>query len=666
MAAELNVKIGADVSGAVQGMSLVQQRVQALEGSIKYFQDKLANTQSQKFYAFALEQIAKKKQELAQITRATGGALDKSNDSTRRATQSMTDLSRVVQDAPYGFIGIANNINPLVESFGRLKKETGSTGGAFKALVGSLAGPAGIGIAISVVTSLLVAFGDKLFSSSKKSQEYTDALSKISTEQKILTGEVLTSAEAEKKQTEELQKQASALQKLNELIKRSSLSYAQRSSEAAASVSEEIALVNALASVVQNQSLSYEQRNNALQKLKAINQTYFGDLKLEENSLSSLTSKVKEYTSALISQEVVKRYTKDIADLTVANTNSSKSIDELKTKALELNNELQKTPKYVKTYVTTGGVTATVTELMDLNPEYKKLSDNIKSVNSEISSQVVALDKGQKAAAGLTDDLNSAVAEASKFKSPEIKPPKIDKVKIEKEDIKRNFQNLFSRLDLNIEIENPVIKALKSPEIISESEQIGRLINENIRKNLKPIQTDTIAPNVSDAIANQKKLLEEQLTVAQNVASGISSSFSQAFGSILEGQNVFTALGNALKGFVLELVQATIKALIFRAIVNAFVPGGVQAIGATGIANLLGFRANGGPVTGRSPYIVGERGPELFVPSVSGNILPNNQLGSFNGRPAFAGSMGGRSIVRGNDILLSYARTQRSQNRVNA
>ena len=41
--------------------------------------------------------------------------------------------------------------------------------------------------------------------------------------------------------------------------------------------------------------------------------------------------------------------------------------------------------------------------------------------------------------------------------------------------------------------------------------------------------------------------------------------------------------------------------------------------------DLLGglFRAEGGPVTGGQPYIVGERGPELFVPSGTGSIIPN-------------------------------------------
>jgi hypothetical protein len=51
----------------------------------------------------------------------------------------------------------------------------------------------------------------------------------------------------------------------------------------------------------------------------------------------------------------------------------------------------------------------------------------------------------------------------------------------------------------------------------------------------------------------------------------------------------------------------------------------------------VGARAAGGPVMGGSPYIVGERGPELFVPNVSGMIVPNHDLRSGRG--------GGGSIV---------------------
>lgn len=45
----------------------------------------------------------------------------------------------------------------------------------------------------------------------------------------------------------------------------------------------------------------------------------------------------------------------------------------------------------------------------------------------------------------------------------------------------------------------------------------------------------------------------------------------------------------------------------------------------------IAFRAKGGPVASGSPYIVGEQGPELFVPRASGAIVPNDALGGSGG-----------------------------------
>ena len=39
------------------------------------------------------------------------------------------------------------------------------------------------------------------------------------------------------------------------------------------------------------------------------------------------------------------------------------------------------------------------------------------------------------------------------------------------------------------------------------------------------------------------------------------------------------------------------------------------------------FMAKGGPVRSGNSYVVGERGPELFTPGVSGRITPNHALG---------------------------------------
>jgi hypothetical protein len=65
----------------------------------------------------------------------------------------------------------------------------------------------------------------------------------------------------------------------------------------------------------------------------------------------------------------------------------------------------------------------------------------------------------------------------------------------------------------------------------------------------------------------------------------------------------------------------------------------LQLFGGGGVfGNLLGIpapvpgaRAVGGPVMAGAPYVVGERGPELFVPSGPGTVIPNNRLGGSGG-----------------------------------
>jgi hypothetical protein len=55
-------------------------------------------------------------------------------------------------------------------------------------------------------------------------------------------------------------------------------------------------------------------------------------------------------------------------------------------------------------------------------------------------------------------------------------------------------------------------------------------------------------------------------------------------------------------------------------------------------------RANGGLTAGNTPYLVGERGPELFVPSSNGNIIPNDKLNMGEGS-AYGMSSGNMNIT---------------------
>lgn len=119
---------------------------------------------------------------LAKSTPQIGAGLKTVDKTGANATNTMMEFSRVVQDAPYGIRGVANNIQQLVGNFGYLSKSAGGAGAAFKSMFAALAGPAGILLAVSLVTSLLVQYSDKLFKSSSDTEDAEAATKKLNDE----------------------------------------------------------------------------------------------------------------------------------------------------------------------------------------------------------------------------------------------------------------------------------------------------------------------------------------------------------------------------------------------------------------------------------------------------------------------------------------------------
>ena len=99
---------------------------------------------------------------------------------------------------------------------------------------------------------------------------------------------------------------------------------------------------------------------------------------------------------------------------------------------------------------------------------------------------------------------------------------------------------------------------------------------------------------------------------------------------------------DAIKSMAKSVVDSLIKMLVQKYIVDAafgFITKSIAGFGQStsniaGHADFVGPmqpKALGGPVQGKSPYLVGERGPELFIPNSSGNIIPNNKMGGGSG-----------------------------------
>lgn len=147
------------------------------------------------------------------------------------------------------------------------------------------------------------------------------------------------------------------------------------------------------------------------------------------------------------------------------------------------------------------------------------------------------------------------------------------------------------------------------------------------------------------------RLLRELNTQNNGYAEGIAA-IGQVFNEGIQGA---TSFGDALLKVALQLAQLIAQAAllgtgplskgfdslfgtlggIFNLAGSILSPvsgnGTGPALGAAGAALALVPRATGGQVSAGKPYMVGEHGPEPFVPSVPGTIIPNHMLNGSGG-----------------------------------
>lgn len=100
-----------------------------------------------------IKDVKKTLNDLKTTTRDTGNAFNSMAPKVANGGAALTSFSRIAQDAPYGIIGVGNNITNTAEQFGYLVKETGSAGGALKAMLSSLAGVGGVLLGVSLLTT---------------------------------------------------------------------------------------------------------------------------------------------------------------------------------------------------------------------------------------------------------------------------------------------------------------------------------------------------------------------------------------------------------------------------------------------------------------------------------------------------------------------------------
>jgi hypothetical protein len=101
---------------------------------------------------------------------------------------------------------------------------------------------------------------------------------------------------------------------------------------------------------------------------------------------------------------------------------------------------------------------------------------------------------------------------------------------------------------------------------------------------------------------------------------------SSVFDSIKTGALWGSSWKQNLESIGIELVQLILKMTLLKSLTASASAGGGGGFFTALLSGFGGMKAEGGPVSGDTPYIVGEQGPELFMPKSGGSIVPNSDL----------------------------------------
>jgi uncharacterized protein with ATP-grasp and redox domains len=625
--AAMDIVIGADVQKAIAGLEHLSDELMQMSKtgvtSIEQLNRAMATIRESAAKATDIGQLAKFNTALEKLSGEAirlkniklGDSLKNIKPGADQATNALMNMGRVVQDAPYGFIGIANNINPLLESFQRLKAETGTTGGAIKALVGSLAGGAGLGIAVSVATSLIVAFGDKLSFSSKEVEEA-------------------------KKANEELAKSLESIDK-----------------SATQSSQKEIASMQVLVRVAQNGSKAMSLRLDAVKELQKEFPDYFGNLSKEKILYGDLTPVINQTTEALMKQAMAQAATAKAGEIGAQLLDVSQK---RLTAQAALNAAQAKYNEAIKDKGIGQGIVGFITSVENAKKAYNALND-----------QYLELQLQQATFLGQAENLTTTIKTTTTATGGQTK-----EIKKLKEELKNTLPTLEEYLKLSRQIYDLTKTAVITPTIdlsvkpitqdkLNKAVPTGVSIDVPLNITLTQKQIDDLKKKIKlDELVGD---FEEKATkILQDTISGMFETIGEAIG---EGKNPFAAmfkvLSDGIKQMGKALIEFGVQAGIIQKVLHAGIlstPAGPFIAIAAGIAlEALGAALqahtkmqHGGIVTGPTRALIGEAGPEV--------VFPLDRLREFI-QPAQAQVVVLETRVRGSDIWLSQSRTNERRGR---
>ncbi len=202
----------------------------------------------------------------------------------------------------------------------------------------------------------------------------------------------------------------------------------------------------------------------------------------------------------------------------------------------------------------------------------------------------------------------------------------------------------------NLNVQNKITEKINAAKKTGDKSLVIRLQGESELVAIQQkLREDLLAANtIEEELLLVKKAIADQDKIRLKTAGTLIAKSKELSSEEQKLKAVYASIGTSIRDGLVESINAAIdgtKTLgevasnVFRRISNALMTYGIDMalMGLTGgtegfFGQALGYgkRAAGGPVTGGRPYVVGEKGPELFVPGSSGNIVPNHEMGGSN------------------------------------
>ena len=219
----------------------------------------------------------------------------------------------------------------------------------------------------------------------------------------------------------------------------------------------------------------------------------------------------------------------------------------------------------------------------------KDLQDAKKLLNDQIVANQLLINQANE-----KKDLEKTINDISVGKVNDLK---------EEFDFKQRLLPM-SKEERAIEIEiqkiRDIIKQIKGEEATFDEQAI----RDQIEKNRK--------------LDKELELTERIESAYKSLSNSINNDIKQGIKGLIQGTST---LGDLLNNIADKFIDVGLDYLLFGSILGS---GGMKG---GGLLGAIGLFANGGSPPVGKPSIVGEKGPELFVPKRSGTIIPNDKLG---------------------------------------